>query len=158
MPTINSHPVDAVAIPPRSKVSLYPEPFASRMVGRQKRQLGELFGLRNFGINLTTLAPGAVSSIHHCHTRQDEFVYVIAGRPTLYTTEGRFELSEGMCVGFPAGSGNAHHLHNETTEEASYLEIGDRSPGDEVTYPNDDLLVVRVDGKAQYVHKDGAPY
>lgn len=150
--------INAVDIPPRTAVSFYPEPFASRMVGRQKRQLGEFFGLRNFGINMTRLAPNAMSSLRHSHTKQDEFVYILQGRPTLRTNEGRQQLSPGMCVGYRAGTGNAHHLHNETTEDVMYLEVGDRTPGDEVNYPDDDLRVVVRDGKSQYAHNDGTPY
>jgi uncharacterized cupin superfamily protein len=153
-----SQPVNALNLPPRAKVSSYPEPFASRVLGRQKRQLGELFGLKNFGINLTSLAPDAFSSLRHSHAKQDEFIYVLQGRPTLHTNEGRFELSPGMCIGFPAGTGNAHHLHNETAEEVLYLEIGDRTPEEEVDYPDEDLRIAQVQGKAQYVHKDGTPY
>src|SRR6185312_15230605 len=63
--------------PPRAKITNYPEPFAARVAGRDKRPLGELFGLRNFGVNLTRLAPGALSSLHHRHSRQDEFIYVL---------------------------------------------------------------------------------
>jgi uncharacterized cupin superfamily protein len=88
--------VTATEVPPRSKPSVYPEPFASRMVGREKRQLGEVFGLTNFGVNLTRLAPNAVSALRHAHTRQDEFVYILQGRPTLHTDEGRSQLSSGM--------------------------------------------------------------
>ena len=74
--------------PPRTKPSNYPEPYASRMAGRVKRPLGDLFGLKNFGVNLTRLAPGAVSTLHHQHSRQDEFVYVLEGQPTLFTGSG----------------------------------------------------------------------
>ena len=35
------------------------------MAGRQKRPLGDVFGLANFGVNLTWLAPGAVSDVKH---------------------------------------------------------------------------------------------
>ena len=152
----NVHPkaVNAREVAPRAAVSFYPEPFKSRVAGRQKRQLGELFGLKNFGVNLTSLAPNALSSIRHAHSKQDEFIYVVQGHPTLQTNEGRIPLSPGMCVGFRAGTGNAHHLHNETAEEVLYLEIGDRTPGDEVNYPDDDLRVV----DRKYVHKDGTPY
>jgi len=150
--------MEASAVPLRDWVSTYPEPFASRMEGRQKRQLGEFFGLQNFGVNLTRLAPGAISSLRHAHTKQDEFVYVVRGRPTLHTSEGQRQLSPGMCVGFRAGSGNAHHLRNDSAEEVLYLEVGDRMPGDEVSYPDDDLQVVRVGGKGRYAHKDGTPY
>lgn len=142
----------------RSRPSVYPEPFASRMAGREKRQLGDQFGLTNFGVNLTRLAPGAVSALRHAHTKQDEFIYVLQGRPTLHTNEGRTQLSPGMCAGFRAGTGNGHCLMNETTEAVVYLEIGDRTSGDEGSYPDDDLKAMLVDGRWKFVHKDGTPY
>ena len=150
--------ISAIDVPVRAAVSFYPEPFASRMIGRQKRQLGELFGLRNFGVNLTRLAPNALSSLRHAHAKQDEFVYVVSGHPTLHTDRGRMRLSPGMCAGFRAGTGDAHHLHNETDEEVLYLEIGDRTPDDDVSYPDDDLQFIRADGAARFAHKDGTSY
>jgi uncharacterized cupin superfamily protein len=150
--------IHAADVPLRTAVSFYPEPFAARMAGRQKRQLGEFFALKSFGINLTRLAPGAFSSLRHAHAKQDEFIYIVSGHPTLHTDRGRMQLSPGMCAGFRAGTGDGHHLQNETAEEVFYLEIGDRAPGEEVTYPDDDLLVVQGAGKARYVHKDGSPY
>lgn len=65
----------------RAKPSSYPEPFASLMSGRIKHPLGDIFGIKNFGVNLTRLSPGAVSALHHCHSRQDEFIYVLEGEP-----------------------------------------------------------------------------
>jgi len=150
--------VTAADVPARSRPSVYPEPFASRMAGRAKRQLGDLFGLTNFGVNLTRLAPNSVSALRHAHTKQDEFVYILQGRPTLHTDEGRTQLSPGMCAGFKAGTGNGHRLINETTEEVVYLEVGDRTPGDEGSYPDDDLKALLVEGKWKFVHKDGKPY
>ena len=150
--------VTAADVPARSRPSVYPEPFASRMAGRAKRQLGDLFGLTSFGVNLTRLAPDAVSALRHAHTKQDEFVYILQGRPTLHTDEGRTQLSPGMCAGFKAGTGNGHRLINETTEEVVYLEVGDRTPGDEGSYPDDDLKASLVEGKWKFVHKDGKPY
>ena len=148
----------AADVPARSKLSNYPEPFALRMSGRTKRTLGDLFGLVNFGVNLTKLAPNASSSLRHAHTKQDEFIYVLQGRPTLHTDEGRTTLSPGMCAGFKAGTGNGHHLINETAEDVVYLEIGDRTPGDEGSFPNDDIKALLVEGKWSFVHKDGKPY
>lgn len=155
-----SNPVAVIAaeVPARIRPSVYPEPFASRMVGREKRQLGDQFGLTNFGVNLTRLAPNSVSALRHTHTKQDEFVYILQGRPTLHTDEGRTQLSPGMCAGFKAGTGNGHRLINETTEEVVYLEVGDRTPGDEGSYPDDDLKALLVEGKWKFVHKDGKPY
>ena len=150
--------VTAAEVPARSKPSVYPEPFASRMAGRVKRQLGDLFGLTNFGVNLTRMAPNSVSALRHAHTKQDEFVYILQGRPTLHTDEGRTQLSPGMCAGFKAGTGNGHRLINETTEDVVYLEVGDRTPGDEGSYPDDDLKASLVEGKWKFVHKNGEPY
>lgn len=142
----------------RTKPSVYPEPFASRMAGREKRVLGEVFGLTNFGVNLTRLAPGAQSALRHAHTKQDEFVYVVMGEAVLNTDEGRTPLKAGMCAGFKAGTGNAHCLVNETAEDVVYLEVGDRTPGDEGSYPDDDLQALMVNGKWLFTHKDGTPY
>jgi len=151
--------IHAAEAPARSKRTNYPEPFASRMVGREKRPLGDLFGLRNFGVNLTRLAPAGISSLRHAHTRQDEFVYILQGRPTLHTDDGRAQLEPGMCAGFKAGTGNGHHLVNETAEDVVYLEIGDRTPGDQATYPDDDLQAAALEpGKWSFLHKDGRPY
>ena len=123
-----------------------------------KRPLGDLFGLESFGVNLTRVILGGTSAPRHPHTKQDEFVYILEGHPTLHTDEGRTTLSPGMCAGFKAGSGNAHCLINETSEDVVYLEVGDRTPGDEGSYPDDDLKARMVDGQWKFVHKDCSPY
>ena len=156
----SARPVALIAAetPPRAKPSNYPEPFAAMMAGRVKRPLGDLFGLTHFGVNLTRLLPGGVSALRHAHIVQDEFVYIIEGRPTLVTNAGRTPLEPGMCAGFKGGTGDAHHLVNETESDVVYLEIGDRLPGDGATYPDDDLVAEAHDGKWRYAHKDGRPY
>lgn len=143
---------------PRTKPSNYPEPFASRMAGREKRPLGDLFALTNFGVNLTRLAPGALSALRHAHSRQDEFIYILQGQPVLRTDAGETSLAPGMCAGFKAGSGNGHQLINRTAEDVVYLEVGDRSAGDDVTYPDDDIQALLVDGTWRFARKDGTPY
>jgi uncharacterized cupin superfamily protein len=147
----------AAEAPPRIKPSNYPEPFAALMAGRFKRPLGDLFGLKSFGVNLTRLVPGAVSSLHHVHSRQDEFIYVIEGEPTLITDATETTLHAGMVAGFAANS-VAHHLENRSDKDCVVLEVGDRTAGDEVTYPSDDLKAVLVNGKWQFFHKDSRPY
>lgn len=148
----------AADAPPRARPSNYPAMLARLMDGRVKRPLGDLFGLRNFGVNYTVLAPGAMSAFRHCHSKQDEFVFVLAGHPTLLTDDGALQLAPGMCAGFRAGSGNAHQMRNDSNEEATYLEIGDRTPGDSATYPDDDLAARVEDGQWIFTHKDGTPY
>ena len=156
----SNRPVALVAaeVAPRAKASNYPEPFYTQMLKRQKRALGDLFGLKNFGVNLTRIAPGGASALRHAHAIQDEFIYILEGRPTLVTDAGRTALKPGMCAGFKSGTGDAHHLVNETAEDVVYLEIGDRLPGDGVTYPDDDVAAVAAAGGWRFTHKDGTPY
>ncbi len=150
--------IQAQDAPLRQRPSLYPEPFASRMAGRHKRPLGELFGLSRFGVNWVVLQPGAVSALRHAHTLQDEFVYIVSGHPTLHTNAGATPLAPGMCAGFAAGSGDAHCLVNASSQEVVYLEVGDRTPGDRVTYPDDDLVALDEGGRWRVLHRDGSPY
>lgn len=157
MPT-NPLAIVALDAAPRTKPSNYPEPFRSMVADRVKRPLGDLFGLTHFGVNITVVPPGSMSALRHAHTRQDEFVYVVSGKLVLHTDEGRMELSAGMCAGFKAGSGNAHQLRNESTMDAVYLEVGDRTPGDEVMYPDDDLVARSENGAWVFLHKDGQQY
>ena len=149
--------ISAADVPTREKPSNYPEPYFSRMAKREKRPLGDFFGLRHFGVNLTTLAPGGESALLHTHSRQEEMVYVLQGHPTLVTESGETRLGPDMCTGFLA-QGSAHHLVNRTDADVVILEIGDRSPGDSVRYPNDDIqATLREDGTWQFTHKDGTP-
>jgi uncharacterized cupin superfamily protein len=151
--------IEAAAAPLARPARGYPEPFANRVAGRVRRPLGDVFGLTNFGINLTRLPPGGLSALRHTHTREDEFIYILEGEPVLVTNTGETQLRPGMCAGFKAGDGNAHHLLNRTMYDVVYLEIGDRNPGDTVIYPDDDLgRALAPDGSRRFVHRDGTPY
>ncbi|HEV2614388.1 MAG TPA: cupin domain-containing protein [Gammaproteobacteria bacterium] len=150
--------ITAESVPARIKPSLYPEPFASRMKGRQKHPLGEFFGIKNFGVNLTRLRAGAESALLHRHSLQEEFIYIISGDPILVTETEEIQLHPGMCAGF-VSRGVAHQLVNRTADEVVYLEVGDRSVGDVVTYPSDDLAATMdSSGQWHFTHKDGKAY
>ena len=155
MPHLKPLPADDV--PPRIKKSAYPEPFASLMDGRSKKPLGDVFGLKNFGVNLTTLSPGGISALHHVHSVQDEFIYVVSGHPTVFIDEEKHNLEPGMVIGFPA-NGPAHHLANETQDDVVILEVGDRLPGDAGAYPHDDLVARFEAGAWRFTRKDGSNY
>ncbi len=154
--------VHAHQVEPRAKKSAYPTVITDKigdlLAGRDKRTLGEVFGLKNFGVNLTRLAPVAISALRHAHEKQDEFVYILQGYPTLQTDDGDTLLQPGMCAGFPAGSGNAHRLINQSPEDAWYLEVGDRTLGDCVTYPEEDLQANNPEGVWLFSRKDGRAF
>ena len=149
--------LDPATLAPRLG-SGYPGGLKDRVAGRAKRALGDALGLKNFGVNLATLKPGAWSALRHWHARQDEFVYILEGHPTLVTEAGRTRLAPGQCAGFPAGLADGHCLINETDADVVYLEVGDRTPGDSVDYPDDDLKAAFVEGAWRFTHKDGSSY
>jgi len=142
-----------------SNASSYPEPFRAAQQKRWNRRLGDHAGLKNFGVNLTRIEPGGQSSARHAHKTQDEFIYVLEGEVVLVTDAGPETLRAGQCAGFPAGTGNAHHFVNRSTRDVLLLVIGDRSPGEEGTYPDIDLRgKADPSGKWHYTRKDGTPW
>jgi uncharacterized cupin superfamily protein len=150
--------INAFEVTPRKINSLYPEPFAKLMNGRMKRQLGDFFNLKKFGINLTLLKPNGISALKHSHSKQEEFIFILSGHPILHLGSKEIQLSPSSCAGF-SPNGPAHKLENRTNEEVWYLEVGDREIGDQVTYPDDDLLAkMNEQGSWIFTHKDGLPY
>jgi uncharacterized cupin superfamily protein len=144
---------------PESNATSYPEPYRADNQRRYNRRLGNHVGLKNYGVNLTRIVPGGQSSHRHAHARQDEFVYVLEGEVVLETNGGAQVLSRGMCAGFPAGTGDAHRFVNRASTDVLLLVVGDRSPDDEITYPDIDLHGrLGADGQYRYTRKDGTPY
>jgi uncharacterized cupin superfamily protein len=134
----------------------YPAPFDAPCANRTRRRLGDAGGLRDFGVNLMTLPPGGWSSQRHWHSDEDEFVYLLEGELKLVENEGAVLLHAGECAAFPKGTGNGHHLVNESSGTAVYLEIGSRNPNDVTTCSDIDMMSSNADGR--FVHKDGSPY
>ena len=138
--------------------TIYPAEFAGELKGREKRSLGDQFGLTQFGANLTVLKPGAWSSQRHWHAIEDEFVYVVEGEITLVDEAGEHKMTPGMCAGFKAGVPNGHRLANNTSRDAAYLEIGTRSLSETATYPDVDMVAIKTDGRFVVTRKDGTGF
>ena len=156
---MSKSPIAANEVPVRQGPSVYPGPFAELIRGRHKRKLGDFFALENFGVNLTELEPGAISALKHHHARQDEFIYILSGNPTLRWGDETYELGPGDCCGFRAGDGIGHQLENRTSNTVTYLEVGDRIPGDSAEYPDDDLMARQTaSGEWKLTRKDGTEY
>ena len=144
---------------PESNATSYPEQHRAANQQRWNRRLGDHAKLINFGANLTRIVPGGQSSYRHAHSRQDEFIYVLQGKVELETDAGVEVLDAGMCAGFPAGTGNAHRFVNRSTEDVLLLVVGDRTAGDEESYPDIDMHGrMGPDGRYTYAHKDGTAY
>jgi len=149
--------IDIAKLPVDSR-STYPEPFTRAVDGRSRKRLGNAAGLDQFGVNLTTLKPGAASALRHWHEKEDELVYVIEGELTLIEDTGETVLRAGEAAGFKANVSNGHHLVNKSNRDAVYLEIGSRFKNERAEYPDIDLVMVRNESGGHYMHKDGKPY
>jgi len=140
------------------EVSGYPEPFRRAVVGRMRKRLGNAVDLDQFGVNLTTLRPGAASAQRHWHAAEDELVYVLAGEVVLCEDGGETVLQAGDAAGFKAGVPNGHCLINRSREDAVYLEIGTRAARERVDYPDIDMRLERDERGGRFLHKSGEPY
>ena len=97
--------------------------------------LGRQLGLERIGVNHETIFPGGRSSMPHAHSADEEFVFVVSGRPSLWIDGDLTELSAGDSVAFPAGTGIAHTFINNSIEPIELLIVGEHTPEDRVHYP-----------------------
>jgi uncharacterized cupin superfamily protein len=138
--------------------SIYPEPYASQMAGRSSIRLGDLAGLTQFGVNIVTLAPGAVASLRHWHLREDEFAMVLEGSLTLVEDDGATEMRAGECAAWKAGVANGHRFENRSDALARFLVVGTKSDTEVGTYSDVDLKVHIAGGKARFTYHDGSDW
>jgi uncharacterized cupin superfamily protein len=139
--------------------TLYPPPFDEPCRARERKRLGDVAGLTQYGVNLLRLAPGSWSSQRHWHSHEDEFVYVLSGEVVMVSDDGEEILRAGDSAGFKAGTGDGHCLQNRSGADALVLEIGSRIAEDAVEYPGIDLMLPSGAGKTgAYHHRDGTPY
>jgi uncharacterized cupin superfamily protein len=149
--------IDIAKLPVDTRIG-YPAPFDRVVVGRERKRLGNAVGLDQFGVNLTTLKPGAASALRHWHEQEDELIFVLEGEVVLIEDDGETMLKPGDAAGFKANNPNGHHLVNKSSRDAVYLEVGTRSKYERAHYPDVDMMVVRDDKGMRYTHKNGEPY
>lgn len=150
--------IDLAQVPVLQRTG-YPRRF--RQVGgnvelRRWQAVGDAAGLTQFGVNRVVLPPGAMSSLRHWHTEEDEFVVVLEGELVLVTDAGETTIGPGALAGFPKGRANGHHLVNRAESDAVFLAIGTRSSTDVCHYSDVDMKVDSRDNR--YVTRDGTPY
>ena len=149
--------LDLASVPVKTG-SIYPAPYAAMMAGRSSLRLGQAGGLTQFGVNLVTLEPGALSSLRHWHLVEDEFVMVTAGECVMVTDAGEEVMRPGDCAAFPAGVADGHHFINRSDATARFLVVGTKAPREVGTYSDIDLVVVVEGSTATFTHKDDSPY
>ena len=132
----------------------YPPPFDEAVQGRWYKRLAPAAGLSDFSASHVVLKPGAWSSQRHWHDGEDEFLVILQGEATLVEDDGTVLLRAGDYASFPKGTGDGHHLRNDSGADCVFLVIGggERTGGG---YSDIDMLFT-ADGR--YLHKDGTPY
>lgn len=150
MPKIN---LDAI---PVKTGSGYPGTLNAQMDGRSQLPLTEAGGLTQFGANVVTLAPGALSSLRHWHEQQDEFLVMTEGQLMLVDDHGETPLKPGDCCAFPAGDANGHHLVNRSDRPGSFVVVGTRTPTETGWYSDVDMKVTVENRTFTFTRKDGS--
>ncbi len=130
--------LDLAALPETSTTGYLP-PYAALVAGRRYQAVGG--GLTDFGANIVTLAPGAMSSMRHWHSDQDELVVMLSGEAVLIDDSGEVVMRPGDVATFAKGIADAHHLVNRSATDAVFLAVGtDRLATDRCTYPDCDMF------------------
>jgi uncharacterized cupin superfamily protein len=139
---------------PQDNATGYPPPFDREVQGRWKRRVAKVAGITDFGATHAVLKPGAWSSQRHWHDGEDELLVMLSGEAVLVEDEGRTTVRAGDICVWPKGTGNGHHLRNESDQDCSFLVFsgGTRTGGG---YSDIDMMFTADD---RYVHKDGTPY
>jgi len=98
--------------------------------------LGRKLGLTRIGIHHVRVPPGRRTSYPHAESAEEEFVFVIEGRPDAWIDGVLHRLEPGDSVAFPAGTGICHTFLNNTAEEVRLLVVGEKpKPENQVRYP-----------------------
>ena len=149
--------IDTALLDPKIGTS-YPVGFDEKCKKREKKVLGDLFDLTQFGVNLTTLPAGQWSALRHWHQNEDEFIYVVSGELVLVDDNGEHGLTVGMCAGFSAGVSNGHHIVNNSDQPASFIEVGTRCKVEHAEYPDDDLIADKDESGFSFTNRKGTSY
>lgn len=88
---------------------------------------GRTLGTLHLGMHWVKLMPHQRSSDPHAESHEEEFVFVVSGRPHVWINGYIYQLEPGLCIGFPAGTGIAHTFINNTTEPIEMVVLGDRT-------------------------------
>lgn len=79
------------------------------------------------GMHWIELPPYQKTSDPHAESLEEEFIYVVKGRPHVWVNGFIYQLEPEMAVGFPSGTGIAHTFINNTSEDVELIVLGDRT-------------------------------
>ena len=109
-------------------------------------RLGPKLGASRLGMSVYELPPDQAICPYHFEWTDEEWLIVVAGRPTLRTPDGERSLEPGDVVCFPAGPDGAHHVRNETGELARVAILSTKNEVGIAEYPDSDKIGVWAGG------------
>jgi uncharacterized cupin superfamily protein len=111
-------------------------------------RLAPEIGATKVGATVYELPPGQSSFPYHYEYGCEEWLLVVAGRPTLRHPGGEDELEPGDLVCFPEGPEGAHKVTNGTDETVRIMILSTKASPALAVYPDSDKLGVFTDDKA----------
>ena len=81
---------------------------------------------------------------YHYEYGEEEWLIVVAGRPTLRTPEGERDLEPGDVAFFPTGPDGAHKVTNSTGEPARVMMFSNLCVPNVVVYPDSDKVGINT--------------
>jgi uncharacterized cupin superfamily protein len=114
-------------------------------------RLGPQIGAAKIGATVYELPPGQSTFPYHYEHGCEEWLLVVAGRPTLRHPGGEDELEPGDLVCFPEGPEGAHKVTNSTNETARLVILSTKASPAVAVYPDSDKIGVFTEDEADDV-------
>lgn len=87
--------------------------------------LSAALGITRIGIHHVRLLPGRRTSYPHAESTEQEYVFVLEGKPDVWIDGVLHSIGEGDSVAFPAGTGICHTFINNTQDEVRLMVVGE---------------------------------
>ena len=105
-------------------------------------QIGPRLGAKLIGMSVYELRAGQRTFPYHYTLGQEEWLLVVAGRPTLRGPDGDLTLAPGDVAVFPEGPAGAHQVRNDGDQSARVAIFSTKPGTAAVVYPDSDKLAV----------------
>ena len=112
-------------------------------------RFGPGLGAERTGTTLYELPPGESVCPYHYEYGEEEWLLVLAGRPSVRDPEGTQQLEPFDVVFFPTGPAGAHQIRNDSGETARVLMWGMVVVPTATAYPDSDKVAVWTGEKAE---------
>jgi uncharacterized cupin superfamily protein len=114
-------------------------------------RLGPQLGAAKVGATVYDVPPGQSTFPYHYEHGCEEWLLVVAGRPTLRHPEGEDVLEPGDLVCFPEGPTGAHKVTNHGDETARVLILSTKGGPAVAVYPDSDKIGIFTEDEADDV-------